>query len=535
MFANRAERPDPDRGIASFLYTMYRGGMTNPFDIARFMIPENTPWGKFLLETFSLDKQNQLPQGSHWFSMFCILKNQGKIARFDISAIQEILHDSHFHKKGLTHLHSYMDAPIEDLIRELGNPTTIEVIDLSNLSFDKIVDFSQLIFPIDVSFENTKFLKDVHFNKTAFYKKANFNGTQFRAEADFTRARFCRNANFRDANFQNHATFMSAIFAGTRTTSLSNNPSFTNVTFSGDANFRNVTFSDPADFSNINFTNGGYFAESKFSSAAYFSNSKFFRRTDFYKVKFLNGVWFPNAIFFGNVRFDEAMFNNIVIFADTEFFDNAKFDKVKITGHTNFRNAKFKKYVPNFYKAELYSDISWDGARWPKPNRKTRLEVVPQNKNAYENLGSHMKSLDKHDDQHFFYRQETRCQRQLERSVISPFYWFYEIFANYGYGIERALFWWFSHILLGAFLIRATTEKSCNNVCDLANNYLLDLAVSFANAHGVLFFSNGPLKDCYKHFEKDDIFNIIWASQTVFGAIFLFLLLTTLRVRFRLK
>ena len=494
---------------------------------------EDSPWGKFLLETFSLDKQNQIPQGSHWFSAFCILKKQGTIANFDISAIKDILHDSHFHKKGGVHLHSYMNLPIRDLITELGNPTTIEVIDLSNLSFDKIVDFSQLIFPIDVSFKDTIFFEGVDFNKAAFYKSANFNKTQFRKEADFKRVRFCRSADFFDANFQKNVSFMRAIFAGT--TSITNNPNFTGTTFSGVADFMSVTFSDVAIFSNINFKHEAYFAESKFSKPAYFDESKFSKRADFYKVNFLNGVWFSNATFLDDVSFDEAMFNDIVLFADTEFCESAKFDKVKITGHTNFRNANFKKYVPNFYKAEMYSDITWDGSRWPKPNRKTRLVVVPRNKNAYENLVSHMKILDKHDDEHFFYRQQTSCQRQLENPLITPFYWLYEKFSNYGYGIEQALFWWFSHILLGAFLIRATTEENCNNVCDLANNYLLDLAVSFANAHGVLFFSNGPLKDCYKYFEKDDTFNIIWGVQTVFGAIFLFLLLTTLRVRFRLK
>ncbi len=48
--------------------------------------------------------------------------------------------------------------PIEDLIKNLGNPETIKKIDFSNLFFDnKHFDFSDFIFPIDVSFRNKVF------------------------------------------------------------------------------------------------------------------------------------------------------------------------------------------------------------------------------------------------------------------------------------------------------------------------------------------------------------------------------------------
>ncbi len=506
---------------------------------------EDSPWGKFLLETFNLDKQNQLPQGSHWFSAFCILRNQGTIVNFDISAIQDILHDSHFNKKGGIHLYSYINVPIGDLIRELGNPTTIRVIDLSNVSFDKIVNFSMLIFPIDVSFKNTIFFEGVDFNKAAFYKSADFSGTQFRKEADFKRARFCRSADFFVANFQKNVSFMSTIFAGT--TDINTNPNFTGTTFSGVANFMNVTFSDVAVFSNINFKHEAHFADSVFSKPAYFAESKFSKRADFYKVKFLNGAWFSNTKFRKDVSFDEAKFNDIILFADAEFFDSAKFDKVKITGITSFRNAKFKKYVPSFYKAEMYSNTIWDWdvnlwpqIDWSNINDNDKGRMI-DNQDAYENLSSQMKGLDKYHDEHFFCRQEMRCRRWLTRYPAKCFYWLYEKFSDYGYGIKQALLWWLAHLAVGMFaiailsLINSWLECWKDGAWETTKSALCSIPLSFANAHGFLPFYKGALSGCYKYFMYDNYFNTIWALQTVLGILFLFLLVLTVRIRFRLK
>ncbi len=503
---------------------------------------EDSPWGKFLLEAFSLDQQNQIPQGSHWFSAFCILKKQGRIVTFDISAIQKILHDSHFNKKGSIHLYSDMNVPIRDLIRELGNPTIIRVIDLSNVSFDKIVDFSKLIFPMDVSFKDTIFFKGVDFNKAAFYKSADFNKTQFRAEADFTKARFCRSTNFFDAIFQKNVSFMSTVFAGT--TDITTNPNFNGTTFSGVANFMNVTFSDVAVFSNINFKHEAYFAESIFSKAAFFSESKFSKRADFYKVKFLNGAFFSDTKFRKDVSFDEAKFNDIIFFADTEFFDSVKFDKVKITGLTSFRNAKFKKYVPSFYKAEMYSNTIWDWdvklwpqIDWSKINGNDEGRMI-DNQNAYENLSAQMKGLDKYHDEHFFYRQEMRCRRWRSSPAVKFFYYLYEKLADYGYGIKEALWGWFWHMVLGAQAIAIVAfANACwkDGAWEIAKSMACSVPVSIANSHSFLFFNNGAFKECYKYFVGNNFFNTIWAFQTVLGIIFLFLLLLTLRIRFRLK
>ncbi len=256
----------------------------------------------------------------------------------------------------------------------------------------------------------------------------------------------------------------------------------------------------------------------------------------FTSTDFVRDAHFTSAIFFGNVDFEHATFPSGAIFTDATFYKEVKFDGATFEGHTNFINTKLKKYVPTFHKATIHSNISWSRVikHWPS-SKKLTDEIISYNQNAYENLVSHMKKLDKYHDEHFFYRQEMRCRRASENFFIRFPYAVYDAVSDYGYSIGWAFSWWLGHILLGAFAIWFNTEKSCNNVCDLANNPLLDLAISFSNAHGLLPFHNGPLKRCYEHFAKDDIFNIIWGVQTIVGIPLLFLLLLTLRIRFRLK
>ncbi len=456
--ANRAERPDPDRGIASFPYTMYRGGMTDKEldDEIERADAKDSPWGKFLLETIRLDIYHEKPRGWHWFCAFKDLSGS------DLKEIQKTLPEQHPFKS-ITPKQSFLVPELTDAVLLLKNALKItgdiEEINFSRLKFEN-ADFLDFIFPVKVSFEDARFYKEAVFVRAIFVDDANFNGTVFNKEI----------------------LLYEAIF-----------------------------------------------------------NAKLsFNRAVFRFVAFFKGVKF-----FGGANFAYAKFRNAVVFSDSIFFGEAFFDGINTRSHTEFFNTSFKKYPPSMHDAVIYSGINWDRNvnLWPHPQIREDDETDTEYKymlriiqNAYENLASQMKNMDKYHDEHFFYRQEMRCRRWLEENPFISFsYWLYEAVSDYGYGIERALLWWFLHILLGAILIGATTKSVYNKTCDLAGNFYLDMVVSFANAHGVLFFKDGALKKCYMKFDALPVFNFIWGVQTIFGILFLFLLLLTLRIRFRLK
>ncbi len=322
------------------------------------------------------------------------------------------------------------------------------------------------------------------------------------------------------------------------------NADFANFIFPVKVSFEGAHFYEEVDFRYAFFLDAVNFSGTVFNKKAVFVWAIFNTKLLFCKAVFTDGVFFIGAKFFGSVNFADAKFNSGVTFSDTVFFDEAFFDGIKTSSHTDFFNTKFKSRAPSMHDAVLYSGIEWDRNvdLWPHPPKREENESyrdykerITNNQTIYENLAFHMKKLDKYHDEHFFFRQEMRCRRVFENIFVSFPYAVYDAVSDYGYSIGKAFSCWLGHIILGAFVIRINTEKSCNNICDLADNFYLDLAVSFSNAHGLLPFHNGPLKRCYEHFAKDDIFNIIWGVQTVVGIPFLFLLLLTLRIRFRLK
>ncbi len=109
----------------------------------------------------------------------------------------------------------------ENLKSDLGNPTKIEKIDFSGLTFKECVDFSNFIFPIDVDFSNTKFLKNVYFNNAIFYETADFEDAEFQEKksysketAKFRNTVFKKIANFRNATFWGYANFKGSKLMG---------------------------------------------------------------------------------------------------------------------------------------------------------------------------------------------------------------------------------------------------------------------------------------------------------------------------------
>ncbi len=305
------------------------------------------------------------------------------------------------------------------------------------------------------------------------------------------------------------------------------------------------------DFSNLEFEDIAIFSALIFPINADFSNSKFLGSALFTNVIFFETANFESAVFCGKTaKFRDTIFKKIVAFNKTTFKQYANFTNSKFSGRTTFQHAIFKLHAPRFYDAKLSKEITWNKIDWPKsPNvlcalihagfRKLGYEwadidykpIVRENQNSYEDLANHMDDLNKYHDQHLFFRKEMYCRRQLEHLLTRPFYWLYEKLADYGYGIGRTFLAWFGHIFIGFI---ALLIISCQGYTTIRNPLGCSFAVSLANSHA-FFFKGDRLKKCYETFESLPLFNFIWGVQTIMGTLFLFLLLTTLRVRFRIN
>ncbi len=275
-----------------------------------------------------------------------------------------------------------------------------------------------------------------------------------------------------------------------------------------------------------------------------FSKLHFRKTIDFSNFIFPVDVSFEHTIFSGNVSFENAIFKGYINFKDSKFQRRASFQK-----------AKFEIHAPRFYGAKLNKEVTWDNITWPTfPNVRWALwqdilrrikpksadmqyvKNVRENQNSYEDLANHMEDLNKYHDQHLFFRREMGCRRRLENYFIRLFYWLYEKLSNYGYGIGHASICWFLHIFFGTIAIFITVLCIDMTIKEVI---FCSISTSFANANPFVFIGikDGTLMACYTKFQifSPVGFGYIRIIQTIIGIPLLFLLLTTLRVRFRLK
>ncbi len=434
---------------------------------------EKTLWGDFLLETIRLDDSYPQPHGVHW------LISIADLLMLDIKKIQNQLPDKHPLKSyplpKLSNEHK-LRKKIAKLGADLIASKDIKSknnpwINLSNLNFTTECVFFNLIFPIDVYFNNTKFSENTYFTNAVFINVANFENAEFHGET----------ANFRGASFEKEADF-------------------SKTTFKHYANFKGAKFSD----------------------------------------------------------------------------------------RTIFQQADFKIHAPRFYGAKFNNELILNRIEPPPATKDTLLKVkktetkegdtkndsyqktTEENKSAYETLIYLMEKQNKHHDKQRFFREEMRwrqlgniltkerrieemqenppikypCFLRLEHNFTIAFFWVYDKVADYGNGIGRALVWWLAHIIVGmiviASMILIDSWWGCwqHRDSELIKSLSCSISVSFSNANPYAFFGfdSAGLKGCYTRLDTlmPIGFAIVKVIQTIIGVSLLFLLLTTLRVRFRL-
>ena len=158
---------------------------------------------------------------------------------------------------------------------------------------------------------------------------------------------------------------------------------------------------------------------------------------------------------------------------------------------------------------------------------------------AWERLELIMSELEKPLDRHLFFRFKMRAKRRTDGHLLRILNWLFDKIADYGWGVGRTFAWWFGHWAVSGLVLFANTGSATTTV-EWWRLLLATLGTGFANAHAFLRLTaeGGYLAPCQKLLEENDKWELLTATigtaEAVLGPIFLFLILLTLRNRFRL-
>ena len=196
----------------------------------------------------------------------------------------------------------------------------------------------------------------------------------------------------------------------------------------------------------------------------------------------------------------------------------------------------------NWRKAESCYAVSWWSKIVPFLSKdSTGSDAVDASSaiQAWDRLALMMSRLEKLPERHEFYRLRMRAQRKRDWwGVQSLANWLFDVLCDYGWSIRRALCWWWLHFVAMGVVIYGHTDA----VNKAGEERLWDsLLVSFSNAHSFfgLTSEGGYLYEARQRLVASigdvSILNTVGVIQTFIGPILLFLLLLTVRNRFRLR
>lgn len=359
--------------------------------------------------------------------------------------------------------------------------------------FEGNANFRNAIFIESADFGGATFQDGVLFDGATFEDSAHFKGTVFQCHAAFINSTFKAEAYFLDATFKHKLGYQGEVLGGV---------SFNHATFHDSADFRGVTFGTEADF----------------------QHATFHRRTDFQYAKFERSVIFNDALFHAVTTFNGSLFKQPPKFFETKLHEDTDFDGV------DWRQAE-SSYALSWW--EVIRDCA----------ARNRAESLALNTNsairAWDRLALIMSKLEKLPERHEFYRLRMRAQRRKDRcGLLSLMNWLFDVSSDYGWSLRRAVAFWAGHCAVMAFVLSAgasppPAKLKCRHV--LWDSFL----TSFANAHSFLGLAseggylNGA-RECIAN-QTGWILNAVGVFQTILGPILLFLVLLTVRNRFRLR
>ena len=368
------------------------------------------------------------------------------------------------------------------------------------------MDFSHCVFTEELDLSGF-ILTDADFNKATFTSGVKLSKTRFYAQTWFREAVFEEGLDCWDTWFEADVDFGESHFKGLVW--------FIRAEFMGGARFNDVVFEEQAKFDDSRFEERFYSAGLSTSRLANFRNATFNSWASFREV------------LFGN---DETAYSRRLWPERRVDFTDAVF---KTT--TDFRGAVFGG-PPAFFNATLHEDTDFSRVDWKKAdNDNIRVDYAIR---AWERLELMMSKLEKPLDRHRFFRYKMRVRRRVDGPLLRVINWLFEQTADYGWGVGRALTWWFGHWMLAAAILFANASSSISSV-NWWKLVLASIETGFANAHAFLFLtaSGGYLEESRNLLESNDawgLVKVVGVAEAILGPVFLFLLLLTLQKRFRL-
>ena len=415
-----------------------------------------------------------------------------------------------------------------------GDPPLPSALSSSHQSF---MDFSGTTFDDDAMFGG-RILIGADFQNCVFSERLYFDGTEFigKAAFDYTECYERGKHWYRVASFKNSA-------------------------FHHEVSFSHVIFPLVVDFSNSMFGEEVQFQLAKFGPI--FQSNGELAVAIFHQSRFLGSAGFSGVSFGANAVFKEAEFSKSANFWGTTFNKGALFTNSRFRSEITFRGATFR-LPPEFFETELHEDVDFNGVDWRKsevsyrqlqrPNYQTRRpadEVESQLDHAirsWDRLTLIMSQRERLGERHEFFRLKMRAQRQRDGfSSLSVLNWLFDKSSDYGWGVGRALVCWSGQVVLGGVVLSGLASNcfgDSTSGSQLGLEIVLDgLFLSFANSHAFLRLAStngwvhGSREAIVGSCEASSLVNYIGyvgVAQAILGPILLFLVLLTLRNRFRL-
>ena len=370
-----------------------------------------------------------------------------------------------------------------------GHPTfgSDRYMDFRKRTFDEVVDFSGLTL-VSSSFDEARFEHQVDFDGARFFRQTWFMGSTFQQLASFVGSCFVAEVSFAGAHFRAWAMFDGARFEGAA--------DYTAAVFYGPASFHDSQFSER------------YYASSIWRPClTSFVRARFETRVSFREAQF--GTTDPKHDPERRVDFSDAVFE----------------------ATTDFRKAVFAG-PPAFFGTKLHRDTDFHGVVWRHP----RQPLTSYNIRAWEQLELMMSELEKPEDRHRFFRLRMRAlRRQKGDGFLASLSWLFDLLSDYGWGVKRAFTSWLLHWVTGGVILFASIPPALQGPKVL----WATLVTGFGNAHAFLGLTseNGylaPYRSVVEASASSATLQVIGTIQAVLGPILLFLMLLTLRNRFRL-
>ena len=390
------------------------------------------------------------------------------------------------------------------------------------------MDFSGINFDDDISFSG-RMLIGVDFSGAALGKNANFNNAIFIGVTKFEKVTFkSKNQELLDGNQFQGCEFHNTVYFDS--SALRFRTRFDRTRFFGAAYFRGTAFKPEVGYPKVP---SGFvsFAKCRFESEVNFESADFEYAVDFEGAKFMDNVKFDNANLGGAARFNSAKFNSTTSFRKTSFARPPKFFETLLHEDTDFGEIDWKE-AERFYRRKRRKGET------PTSLKSDADEAV----RSWDRLALIMSQREKLAERHEFFRLKMRAQRKRDgQCLLSLANWLFDATSDYGWSIGRAVCWWLGHMVIGAMALGWAALLCAASAGQGSVQTLWDgVLVSFANAHAILGLASeggylyGARRSLYAMSQADSVLNAIGVCQIVLGPVFLFLVLLTLRNRFRI-